>query len=108
MDWIVGVGVLMGMGMDMLIMYNSDCYEFVKDIGLGNFGVVWLMRDKKINEFVVVKCIERGEKVSVFLFFNISDSIVLFFEFLFLCIIVVFFVFWWIDVFWGVYLLYFF
>ena len=51
--------------MDMPIMHDSDRYELVKDIGSGNFGVARLMRDKKTNELVAVKYIERGEKVSV-------------------------------------------
>ncbi|KAH7442365.1 hypothetical protein KP509_03G085000 [Ceratopteris richardii] len=38
-------------------------YELVKDIGAGNFGVARLMRDKRTNELVAVKYIERGEKI---------------------------------------------
>lgn len=40
-------------------------YEFIKDIGSGNFGVAKLMRDKKTKEVVAVKFIERGDKVSI-------------------------------------------
>ena len=64
------------MTMDMPIMHDSDRYELVKDIGSGNFGVARLMRDKKTNELVAVKYIERGEKVSVNLHYltNFLDS----------------------------------
>lgn len=55
--------------MDLPIMHDSDRYELVKDIGSGNFGVARLMRDKQSNELVAVKYIERGEKVSFFIFF---------------------------------------
>lgn len=60
-----GGGAPAEMMMDMPIMHDSDRYELVKDIGSGNFGVARLMRDKKTNELVAVKYIERGEKVSV-------------------------------------------
>lgn len=63
MDRTAGAGAPTGTGMDMPIMHNSDRYELVKDIGSGNFGVARLMRDKKTNELVAVKCIERGEKI---------------------------------------------
>lgn len=52
-----------GPGMDLPIMHDSDRYEFVRDIGSGNFGVARLMRDKHTEELVAVKYIERGEKV---------------------------------------------
>ncbi|XP_026398131.1 serine/threonine-protein kinase SAPK10-like isoform X1 [Papaver somniferum] len=52
-----------GPGMDLPIMHDSDCYELVKDIGSGNFGVARLMRDKVTKELVAVKYIERGEKI---------------------------------------------
>lgn len=57
-----------GPGMDMPIMHDSDRYELVRDIGSGNFGVARLMRDKKTEELVAVKYIERGDKVSVFIY----------------------------------------
>ena len=41
-------------------------YEVVKDIGSGNFGVARLVRDKKTNELLAVKFIERGIKVWFF------------------------------------------
>eukprot|EP00879_Flechtneria_rotunda_P001597 GHRR01001757.1.p1 GENE.GHRR01001757.1~~GHRR01001757.1.p1 ORF type:complete len:342 (+),score=105.96 GHRR01001757.1:147-1172(+) len=40
-----------------------DRYEYIRDIGSGNFGVAKLMRDKKNNELVAVKFIERGDRV---------------------------------------------
>lgn len=46
-------------------MHDSDRYDFVRDIGSGNFGVARLMRDKQTQELVAVKYIERGEKVCV-------------------------------------------
>ncbi|KAK2967534.1 hypothetical protein RJ640_030405 [Escallonia rubra] len=52
-----------GPGMDMPIMHDSDRYDFVRDIGAGNFGVARLMRDKQTKEHVAVKYIERGDKI---------------------------------------------
>ncbi|KAL2906186.1 Serine/threonine-protein kinase SRK2I [Bienertia sinuspersici] len=49
--------------MDMPIMHDSDRYDFVRDIGSGNFGVARLMRDKVTKELVAVKYIERGDKI---------------------------------------------
>eukprot|EP00270_Netrium_digitus_P011437 TRINITY_DN363_c0_g1_i1.p1 TRINITY_DN363_c0_g1~~TRINITY_DN363_c0_g1_i1.p1 ORF type:complete len:337 (+),score=67.11 TRINITY_DN363_c0_g1_i1:294-1304(+) len=40
-----------------------DRYEYVRDIGSGNFGVAKLMRDKRTRELVAVKFIDRGEKI---------------------------------------------
>ncbi|WVZ10479.1 hypothetical protein V8G54_015009 [Vigna mungo] len=54
-----------GIGLDMPIMHDSDRYDFVRNIGSGNFGVARLMRDKQTQELVAVKYIERGEKVCV-------------------------------------------
>lgn len=48
---------------EMPIMHDSDRYDFVRDIGSGNFGVARLMRDKHTKELVAVKYIERGDKV---------------------------------------------
>lgn len=48
---------------DMTIVHDSDKYDFVRDIGSGNFGVARLMRDKLTKELVAVKYIERGEKI---------------------------------------------
>ncbi|XP_071701956.1 serine/threonine-protein kinase SRK2I-like [Rutidosis leptorrhynchoides] len=55
--------VVVNPGMDMPIMHDSDRYDFVRDIGSGNFGVARLMRDKQTKELVAVKYIERGEKI---------------------------------------------
>ncbi|GAV88470.1 Pkinase domain-containing protein [Cephalotus follicularis] len=52
-----------GPGMEMPIMHDSDRYDFVRDIGSGNFGVARLMRDKVTKELVAVKYIERGDKI---------------------------------------------
>ncbi|XP_058096903.1 serine/threonine-protein kinase SAPK2 isoform X2 [Magnolia sinica] len=38
-------------------------YEYLKDIGSGNFGVAKLVRDRWTKEFFAVKYIERGQKV---------------------------------------------
>ncbi|EFJ06661.1 hypothetical protein SELMODRAFT_162233 [Selaginella moellendorffii] len=40
-----------------------DRFEFVQDIGSGNFGIARLMREKETGELVAVKFIERGEKI---------------------------------------------
>ncbi|XP_040999218.1 serine/threonine-protein kinase SAPK10-like isoform X1 [Juglans microcarpa x Juglans regia] len=55
--------IAVGLGMDMPIMHDSDRYDFVRDIGSGNFGVARLMRDKHTRELVAVKYIERGDKI---------------------------------------------
>lgn len=56
--------ITVGPAMDMPILHDSDRYDFVRDIGSGNFGVARLMRDKHTKELVAVKYIERGDKVS--------------------------------------------
>ncbi|XP_076909371.1 serine/threonine-protein kinase SRK2I-like [Bidens hawaiensis] len=48
---------------EMAIMHDTDQYDFVRDIGSGNFGVARLMRNKETKELVAVKYIERGEKI---------------------------------------------
>ncbi|XP_038901235.1 serine/threonine-protein kinase SRK2I isoform X1 [Benincasa hispida] len=55
--------ITVGPAMDMPIMHDSDRYDFVRDIGSGNFGVARLMRDKHTKELVAVKYIERGDKI---------------------------------------------
>ncbi|KAL9245767.1 hypothetical protein vseg_019381 [Gypsophila vaccaria] len=55
--------VASGPTLDMPIMHDSDRYDFVRDIGSGNFGVARLMRDKLTRELVAVKYIERGDKI---------------------------------------------
>lgn len=57
------VAMTVGPGMDMPIMHDSDRYDFIRDIGSGNFGVARLMRDKHTKELVAVKYIERGDKI---------------------------------------------
>lgn len=42
-------------------------YEFVKDLGCGNFGVAKLVRDYKTKELLAVKFFERGQKVRKYL-----------------------------------------
>lgn len=44
-------------------MEGSERYEFVRDLGSGNFGVARLMRDRVSNEYVAVKFIERGDRI---------------------------------------------
>ena len=65
--------IAVGPCMDMPIMHDSDRYDFVRDIGSGNFGVARLMRDKQSKELVAVKYIERGDKVR---FRNLIDLFV--------------------------------
>lgn len=55
---------------DLPIMHDSDRYDFVKDIGSGNFGVARLMTDKVTKELVAVKYIERGDKVSFYFYYH--------------------------------------
>jgi len=44
----------------------EERYEPLKELGSGNFGVARLARDKKTEELVAVKYIERGKKVNFF------------------------------------------
>ena len=41
----------------------EEQYESLKDLGVGNFGVARLVRDKKTKELVAVKYTEKGKKV---------------------------------------------
>ena len=41
----------------------EERYEPLKDLGVGNFGVARLVRDKKTKKLVAVKYIERGKKI---------------------------------------------
>ena len=41
----------------------EEQYEPLKDLGVGNFGVARLVRDKKTKKLVAVKYIEKGKKV---------------------------------------------
>ena len=54
------------MPIDLPIIHESDRYDFVRDIGSGNFGVARLMTDRVTKELVAVKYIERGDKVRSF------------------------------------------
>ncbi|KAL3829889.1 hypothetical protein ACJIZ3_018691 [Penstemon smallii] len=45
------------------IIHDNNRYEFVKEIGSGNFRVTPLMRDKMKNEHVAIKYIERGDNI---------------------------------------------
>lgn len=47
----------------------EERYEALKELGVGNFGVARLARDRKTKELVAVKYIERGKKVFFFLIF---------------------------------------
>lgn len=38
-------------------------YEIIKDIGIGNFGVTKLVRDRRTNELFAVKFILRGQQI---------------------------------------------
>nr|VDC82673.1 unnamed protein product [Brassica rapa] len=51
------------MPIDLPIIHESDRYDFVRDIGSGNFGVARLMTDRVTKELVAVKYIERGDKI---------------------------------------------
>lgn len=62
------------MPIDLPIIHESDRYDFVRDIGSGNFGVARLMTDRLTQELVAVKYIERGDKVRSF-FFQIHSII---------------------------------
>lgn len=52
---------------------QMDKYEVVKDLGAGNFGVARLLRHKDTKELVAMKYIERGHKVSFYLFSILSN-----------------------------------
>lgn len=50
--------------MDLRTMdFHHPKFEFVKDIGSGNFGVAKLCRDRSTGELVAIKYIPRGEKI---------------------------------------------
>ncbi|GKU89054.1 hypothetical protein SLEP1_g3246 [Rubroshorea leprosula] len=46
-----------------IVAATMECYEIVKDIGSGNFGMVKLVKDKCTEELFAVKFIERGLKI---------------------------------------------
>ncbi|KAL8152208.1 hypothetical protein V2J09_009968 [Rumex salicifolius] len=45
------------------MMAEADRYEPMKQLGCGKFGVARLVKDKKTNELVAVKYIERGKTI---------------------------------------------
>lgn len=47
-----------------MFVLMEERYEPLRELGSGNFGVARLVRDKKTNELVAVKYIERGKKVN--------------------------------------------
>jgi hypothetical protein len=59
----MAMSVPMPMSMDIPIHDNNDRYELVGELGVGNFSVARLMRDKLSQELVAIKYIQRGEKV---------------------------------------------
>lgn len=46
------------------IVHDNDQYDYIRDIGSGNFGITRLMRNQQSNEQVAIKYIERGCSVS--------------------------------------------
>lgn len=46
----------------MLTLTPPTLTPQIRDLGSGNFGVAKLMRDRRTNELVAVKFIERGQK----------------------------------------------
>lgn len=58
-----------------------DNYEFLKDIGVGSFGLARLMRNKATQELVAMKFIERGSKVpNLFYFILFTFELILLFN----------------------------
>lgn len=49
-----------------MFVLMEERYEPLRELGSGNFGVARLVRDKKTNELVAIKYIERGKKVNDF------------------------------------------
>lgn len=49
------------------VVIMEERYESLKALGSGNYGVARLVKDKKTNELLAVKFIERGKKVRSFL-----------------------------------------
>lgn len=47
------------------IVHDSGRFDFIKDIGSGNFGITRLLKNKQSNEQVAIKYIERGSPVSL-------------------------------------------
>lgn len=49
-----------------MFVLMEERYEPLRELGSGNFGVARLVRDRKTNELVAIKYIERGKKVNDF------------------------------------------
>lgn len=49
-----------------MFVLMEERYEPLRELGSGNFGVARLVRDRKTNELVAIKYIERGKKVNNF------------------------------------------
>lgn len=43
--------------------FSSEKYDYIKDLGSGNFGTARLAKSKNNGELVAIKFIERGEKI---------------------------------------------
>lgn len=43
--------------------YMEERYEALKELGVGNFGVARLVKDKRTKELLAVKYIQRGKKI---------------------------------------------
>jgi len=54
---------------------EEERYETLKELGSGNFGVARLAKDKKTEELVAIKYIERGKKVMKFYDETFDDSV---------------------------------
>jgi serine/threonine-protein kinase SRK2 len=48
---------------ELTLPTGLDRYQFVRDLGVGNFGVAKLVRDVVTGDLLAVKFIERGDKV---------------------------------------------
>lgn len=61
------------------IVHDSDRFDFIKDIGSGNFGITRLLKNKQSNEQVAIKYIERGSPVSLlylYLLFELAFEVI--------------------------------
>ena len=62
------------------IIHESERYEFVRKIGAGSFGEARLMKDKLSAQFVAIKYLERGDKVSFSSFLASFLQLILFYR----------------------------
>ncbi|KAI4377939.1 hypothetical protein MLD38_015491 [Melastoma candidum] len=46
------------------VVIMEERFKILEELGQGNTGMVMLMRDKRTNELVAVKCIKRGEAIN--------------------------------------------